>query len=274
MTKSSVLIISKSKPIIWQKYGIHGANILAAAVLPVLLIISWQLAVDNGILNQSVFPGPRRIINALNQLIAKGTYSQHIFSSLGRVAQGFFWGSTGGLIVGTLAALFPWVNQSLIALIGILRPIPSVAYIPFWILWLGIGEESKIAVIIVGSFWPVLLNTIHGIKTTDPKLMELGQAFEKNYFQVLRKIIIPSAIPSIFTGLRLAVSSSWTAVVTAEMIAASRGIGFLIAYGRELAQPSLMFVGVITIGAIGLIIDTGVLTLQRKVIYWGPSGKE
>jgi sulfonate transport system permease protein len=104
--------------------------------------------------------------------------------------------------------------------------------------------------------------------------MEVGRAFEKNYWQVLRKIVIPSAAPSIFTGLRLAISSSWTAVVTAEMIAASRGIGFLISFGRELAQPNMMFVGIATIGVIGLIIDTAVINLQRNIIYWAPSGKE
>jgi sulfonate transport system permease protein len=259
---------------LWQKGAGQAVQILVAAVLPVLLVTAWQLASDYNILNQSVFPGPRRIMESLGQLIAKGTYSRHILASLGRVVRGFLLGSAAGLTIGTFAALFPWVNQALIALIGLLRPIPSVAYIPFWILWLGIGEESKIAVIIVGSFWPVLLNTIHGIKSTDLKLMEVGKAFEKNYSQVIWKIVLPSAIPSIFTGLRLAVSSSWTAVVTAEMIAASRGIGFLIAYGRELAQPSLMFVGVITIGIIGLIIDTAVLYLQRHLIYWGPAEKE
>jgi sulfonate transport system permease protein len=259
---------------LWQKGAKPAVQILTAAVLPVLLVTAWQLAGDYNILNQSVFPGPRRIMDSLGQLIVKGTYPQHILASLGRVIRGFFLGSAAGLAIGTFTALFPWVNRALIALIGLLRPIPSVAYIPFWILWLGIGEESKIAVIVVGSFWPVLLNTIHGIKSTDPKLMEVGRAFEKKYGQVLWKIVLPSAIPSIFTGLRLAVSSSWTAVVTAEMIAASRGIGFLIAYGRELAQPSLMFVGVITIGIIGLIIDTAVLYLQRRVIYWGPAEKE
>jgi sulfonate transport system permease protein len=265
--------MSTSKTL-WQKGAKPVVQVLTAAILPVLLVTAWQLTSDYNILNQSVFPGPRRIMESLGQLIAKGTYSRHILASLGRVVRGFLLGSAAGLAIGTFAALFPWVNQALIALIGLLRPIPSVAYIPFWILWLGIGEESKVAVIIVGSFWPVLLNTIHGIKSTDFKLMEVGKAFEKNYGQVLWKIVLPSAIPSIFTGLRLAVSSSWTAVVTAEMIAASRGIGFLIAYGRELAQPSLMFVGVITIGIIGLIIDTVVLYLQRHLIYWGPPEKE
>jgi sulfonate transport system permease protein len=259
---------------LWVRSGEQGFKFLVAAALPVFLIVFWQMMSDKSIISQSIFPGPRRILLALGQLITKGTYSQHIFASLGRVIRGFLLGSIAGLMVGIGAALSPWVNQALIALIGILRPIPAIAYIPFWILWLGIGEESKIAVIIVGSFWPVLLNTIHGIKSTDPKLMELGRVFEKDYGQLLRKIVLPSAIPSIFTGLRLGVSSSWTCVVTAEMIAASRGIGFLIAYGRELAQPSLMFVGVASIGVIGLIIDTIVLYLQKKVIYWSPAEKD
>jgi sulfonate transport system permease protein len=244
-----------------------------AGALPLLLILTWQVLSSFNMVNQSILPGPARIVAAFKQLIVKGTYSQHVWASMFRVIKGFLLGSSAGLAIGTVAALSPWTNQSIIALIGILRPIPAIAYIPFLILWLGIGEESKVAVIIIGAFWPVLLNTIHGIKSADSKLMEVGRAFEKNYWQVLRKIVIPSAIPSIFTGLRLGISSAWTCVVTSEMIAASKGIGFLIAFGRELAQPNMMFVGIVSIGVIGLLIDTVVLYLQRNIIYWAPSEK-
>jgi sulfonate transport system permease protein len=262
-----------NKKTLLKSWGKHILRFLVAAAFPVVLIVVWQILSDKNLINQSVFPGPRRIAQGFWQLVVKGAYLQHVLASVSRVAQGFVLGSCAGFVVGTVAALSPWINQSLVAFIGIFRPIPAIAYIPLLILWLGIGEESKVAVIIVGAFWPMLLNTIHGIKSADPKLMELGRAFEKNYGQTLLKIVLPSAIPSIFTGLRLGIGSAWTCVVTAEMIAASKGIGFLISFGRELSQPNIMFVGIASIGMIGLLIDTAVLRLQRKVIYWVASEK-
>jgi sulfonate transport system permease protein len=263
-----------SAPALSKKIGEQALRFFVAAAFPLLLLAVWQFLGDRNVLNPSVFPSPRRIGQGFGSLISKGTYPQHVSASMSRVARGFLQGSVAGLVVGTAAALSPWINQALVAFIGIFRPIPAIAYIPLLILWLGIGEESKIAVITVGAFWPVLLNTIHGITGADPKLMEVGRVFEKNYAQVLWKIVLPSAMPSIFTGLRLGISSAWTCVVTAEMIAASKGIGFLISFGRELSQPNIMFVGIASIGIIGLIIDTAVLQIQKKVIYWSPSGKE
>jgi sulfonate transport system permease protein len=251
--------------------GEYIKRFLAAAAFPALLLVLWQVMSDRGMVNQSVFPGPRRIALSFGQLIEKGTYPGHVWASVWRVAQGFVLGSIAGLCIGAIAGLSRWVNQALVAFVGFFRPIPAIAYIPLLILFLGIGEESKVTVITIGAFWPVLLNTIHGISACDAKLLEVGQAFEQNYWQTLWKIVLPSAIPSIFTGLRLGISSGWTCVVTSEMIAASKGVGFLISFGRELAQPAVMFVGIASIGIIGLLIDTVVLRVQKKVIYWMPA---
>ena len=118
-----------------------------------------------------------------------------------------------------------------------------------------------------------MINTIAGLSTTDPKLLEVGTIFDKSKREVLFRIIFPSAAPYIFTGLRLGVSSSWTCVVAAEMIAASSGIGYLISYGREMAQPATLFIGVFSMGIFGLIIELLVINLQKKAIYWVPNAK-
>ena len=160
-------------------------------------------------------------------------------------------------------------NEKMTAfMVGILRPIPALACIPILILALGIGEESKIAVIMIGSFWPVLLNTIQGIHGVDEKLIQLGNVLEKSRFQMISGIIIPSAFPSIFTGLRLGISSSWTNIVAAEMIAASAGMGYMISYAREMSQPAQVLIGIFTIGIVGLMIDIIVIALQKKIVYW------
>jgi sulfonate transport system permease protein len=143
-----------------------------------------------------------------------------------------------------------------------------IAWIPLLILWLGIGEEPKVTVIAIGSFWPVLLNTIQGIHSVDPKLLEVASILEKSKWTVVTKVVLPSALPSIFTGIRLGIGSAWTCVVAAEMIAASQGIGFLITYAREMTQVHVVLVGVFSIGLIGLLIDTLILKLQNHILKW------
>ncbi len=237
-------------------------------LLPFFLIGLWQLGCKTGYLNTSILPYPTKIFNTFVRNIAEGTLEKHIVSSCKRVVEGFAIGVSLGLIIGLLIGLYKNLEEILNVFIGILRPIPPIAWIPVLILCLGIGEWSKIAVIVIGSFWPVLLNTVDGLKSTDKDLIELATVLEKNKREILLKIILPSAIPSIFTGCRLAVSRAWSCVVTAEMIAASSGVGYLIQYARELSKPDLMFTGVAVIGIIGLIIDYGMIKLQKKVLYW------
>jgi sulfonate transport system permease protein len=208
--------------------------------------------------------------NILVEMVHNGKYAKNVSASLTRVVEGYLIGAALGLLIGTFIGLYKNVNRALVAVIGILRPIPPIALIPFFILWLGIGETSKITVIAIGSFWPVLLNTIQGIQEADTKLLELANVFGKSKLVIFFKIILPSAVPAIFTGLRLGISQAWTCVVTAEMIAASAGVGFMIQYARELAQPDMLFLGIITIGIIGVVIDLVMIFLQKKIVYWKP----
>jgi len=243
-------------------------NLFLGIILPLGIIILWQTASDHGIIKLSVFASPGSIGTEFAHMIEKGTYFKHVIASLERVVYGYIIGSALGLFIGSFAVLFKTFGKMVDPLIGILRPIPAIACIPFFILWLGIGESSKIGVIVIGAFWPVLLSTMQGIRSTDPKLLELARTFGKTRTATLFKIILPSAIPSIFTGLRLGISGAWTCVVAAEMIAASAGVGYLISYGRELAQPGTLFVGIVSIAIIGLLIDILVIKIQKKVLYW------
>lgn len=256
----------KNKITIWNQQKIKDTFLI---LLPVFIVfVLWQYASINNMVNSSVLPGPAKVWEALCKHIENGSLWKHILSSLFRVMKGYVAGAILGIVIGIAAALSKTIGKLIVAFVGILRPIPAIALIPFFILWLGIGETSKVAVIIFGSFWPILLNTIDGIKSTDAKLIEVGSILEKNKLTVLTKIVLPSALPSIFTGLRLGISSAWTCVVAAEMIAASSGIGFLISYSREMAQPASLFVGVATIGVFGVLIDTIFLKLSHVCIYW------
>jgi sulfonate transport system permease protein len=164
--------------------------------------------------------------------------------------------------------LFKPIEKAFSLITGLLRPIPIVAWVPMLILWMGIDESSKITVIAIGSFWPTLLNVIHGIKSTDKKYLEVAEILEKNKFTVLTKVVFPSALPSIFTGLRVAIGIAWMSVIAAELIAAASGIGYLIMYAREISQPDVMLVGVLSIGITGLLIDVLIRKIEIRFLKW------
>ncbi|MCD8152798.1 MAG: ABC transporter permease [Clostridiales bacterium] len=238
-------------------------------IVPIVILVLWYVCSNRNLINQSVLPSPQKVWNTLAQMIVKGTLWKHIRVSLLRVVKGYLIGAASGFLLGVFAALFRPVGKIVEIPVGVLRPIPAIALIPFFILWMGIGEQSKVAVIVFGSFWPVLLNTMQGIREADSGLLEVGRVLEKNRITTLFQIILPAALPSIFTGLRLGVSSAWTCVVAAEMIAASAGIGFLITYSREMAQPASLLIGIAVIGLLGYVFDVLLRKLNDVVIFWG-----
>ena len=242
--------------------------VIISIILPVLIIALWIVGSDNNWFNQSIIPTPHKINFQFSKVIEDGSLLKHITVSFIRVIYGYIIGALAGVLLGILVGLFSKLDQAFILLIGILRPIPPIACIPLFILALGIGEDSKIALIFIGAFWPCLLNTITGIKQADSKLIEVAKVLGKGKFIILKDIILPSALPSIFTGLRLGISTAWSCVVAAEMIASSVGVGYLIMYAREMSKPALLFIGIIAIGIIGLLIDLFMQFLQDKIIFW------
>ena len=237
-------------------------------VLLVAFLFLWQYAAQHRWVNHTIVSMPTKIWDRFVTMVSNGSLFNHIGASLGRVLQGFLYGGAAGLLLGLLMGLSPRFEAVSNLFVSLLRPIPPIAWIPILILAMGIGEGSKVAVISIGSFWPMLLDTINGVRSVDRQLLELGDVLEKDRKTKIFRLVLPSAIPSIFTGARQAISRAWSCVVTAEMIAASSGVGFLIQYGRELSQPPLMFVGVTVIGLIGLAIDWLTRRLERRLLYW------
>lgn len=243
-------------------------NFFLAISAPLVLVALWYIATNTGLVRTSILPTPQKVVSTLWSLCKSGKLWADMSISIVRVLRGFALGAFCGVVIGSLMAFFPVFNRIASTLVSVFRPIPMLAWIPILILWLGIGEPSKTAVIFIGSFWPVLLNTIHGIQSTDPKLLEVAKILEKKRSVQIFKVYLPSALPSIFTGFRLGISSAWTCVVGAEMIAATSGIGYMIHYARELAQPARVYAGVFCIGFVGVLIDKGLLALQHKLLKW------
>ena len=241
---------------------------IIAVISPVLLFLLWQVATTHGWIRLSVLPTPMGVWKTAISLMEKGILQKDFIASVERIFIGFTSGSIAGILVGILIGILPRFDAATKVIIAIFRPIPIIALIPFFILWFGIGEESKIAVIFLGSFWELVISTIEGIKGIDKKLLELGKMLKKSRKDIIRYIIIPYDLPFIFTGIRLALCSSLGYVITSEMIAASYGIGYRIMYARSLAQPGMMVVGIVEIGILGVLCDFLLLKFHKKIFSY------
>ncbi|WP_052263476.1 ABC transporter permease [Geobacter pickeringii] len=246
----------------WTNY------LLLPLIVPVLILLAWEALSSQGLISPIILPAPSTIWDTLVEMVKSGELLGHLRVSLLRVLQGFSVGGGLGLLVGTGIGLSRRLERALTLITGLLRPIPIIAWVPVLILWMGIDEGSKVTVIAIGSFWPVLLNVIQGIRSTDKKYLEVARILEKSRATLLLKVIFPSALPSIFTGLRVGIGIAWMSVIGAELIAASAGVGYMIMYARELSQPDVMLVGVISIGITGLGIDFLLRRLEGRLLKW------
>ena len=242
-----------------------GKNIFYAVFFPVLILILWEWASDTGRINGNVIPPPSKLAETFVQLVTSGKLGQGLLISFQRVIVGFLIASVIGIVLGFLMGLFVPVNKMLSSLVNILRPIPVIALIPIFIIILGIGEAANISIIIIGALWPILLNTLAGVLSVDRKLLEVAYVYRISKRKIIFKIILPSALYHILTGLRLGIGGAWVSVVAAEMIGATSGIGYMIMFAKSLAQASNMYVLVLVIGVIGFLIDRVLLVFQNHI---------
>jgi len=258
-------IISTANKTIFDKYW------LIKVIPPLLLILGWETASRLGYLKPLILPAPSAILRAGYLQIESGELFHHLGISLVRITKGYAVGAGLGLLLGLLIGIFKRFDLATSLLLNFLRPIPMFAWMPLIILWLGISETTKTTIIAIGCFWPVLLNVIAGVKSVDKKYLEVASILEKSRYQTLVKVVLPSALPSIFTGLRIGIGMAWGAVVAAEVIASTSGIGFLLMYSREMWQPDITFVGTFSIGIIGLIIERLFKFIENHLIKWNVS---
>jgi sulfonate transport system permease protein len=243
-------------------------------IVPIVLITLWQIASTRGWINQSILPAPSDLVKVWIKIISDGTLIKNILVSLKRVLLGYLVGASFGIVLGIILGLFPLAETMLNVLLEIFRPIPILAWVPVLILWAGIGEASKIITIAIGSFWSVLLNTTDGVRNVDTKYKEVASIYMKTKKDTIFSVILPAALPAIFTGLRIGIGSAWLSVVGAEMVAASSGLGYFISYSREVMKPARMYVGVFTVGIIGWLINILIRKLERYLLRWNTKGKE
>lgn len=236
--------------------------------LPIIVLAVWEGFDIAGRLKPYTMPAPMAIVDTTLDYIKNGKLWTNITVSFLRVLKGFGVGLAAGFLVGILSALFPKFEAFTDLVIQILRPIPPIAWIPLAILWFGIGEESKVFIIFLGAFFPIFLNTAEGVKSIDSKYFELAQVYEVPKPMLIWQIVIPGALPSIMTGIRLGVGNAWVCVVAAEMIGAVSGVGHMLSDGRSLSRPDIVILGMLIVGIVGKIMDDILKLIHKKLITW------
>lgn len=254
-----------------MRIEVHWARAKALALywsIPLLALLVWQALSASGWLRPTILPAPSRVAEVGWQLLRDGELAAHVFSSMVRVLQGFALAAVCALLLGVASGLSRGVGRLAALPIQLLKPIPPIAWIPLAILWFGIGEGAKIYIIFIGAFFPILINTIDGIRQTDARFVELARILEVPRWRFISQVILPGALPQVMTGLRIGLNIAWMCVVAAELIAASSGIGFLIMDARQLSQTDVVLVGMVTMGVLGKATDDALRWLERRLIPW------
>ncbi|TAN58332.1 MAG: ABC transporter permease [Rhodospirillales bacterium] len=250
------------------KYGERASRLSVYFLIPLLVLIVWQALFWLGLIRPILLPPPSQIASTLWALAASGELLRHILASAARMFQGFAIAAALALTLGISIGIFRSVDRATELLIQIVKPVPPIAWIPIAILWFGIGEAAKIYIIFVGAFFPILINTIDGIRQTDHRYVELAKLLEVPRHRFIRQVILPGALPYIMSGLRLGLNLSWLCVVAAELIAAPDGVGYLIMDARQLSQTDVVLAGMITMGVVGKLTDDILRVVEARLVRW------
>lgn len=251
----------------------HKTNWWYGLVLPVCLLVIWFLGGYLGKINSQLIPPVSDVWSSFVQLIGDTTLIKHIGISLSRILWGFLAATVValplGVFLGWQTRFQIWINPML----QFLRQVPPVALVPLFIMWFGIGEESKVALIFYASFFPIFLNTQLGVAQISQQYWEVAALYQFSVAKTLMKLVLPGSAAAIITGLRLGMGMCWRSLVAAEMLAASSGLGYLISRARSLVRLDELFVGVIVIGVIGIVVDQ-LFMFAERMLPWNKQHKE
>jgi sulfonate transport system permease protein len=241
---------------------------LLALILPVSLGIAWEWAVRAGHASGRLMPPPLRLAETAYALIKSGELQTHIAATMTRVGLGFAFGAVAGTAMGTLTGASGVMRRLLDPSLQALRAIPSIAWVPLFILWLGIFETSKLALVALGVFFPVYLGVLSAIQDVDRKLMEVGRVFGLSPFGLVLRIILPAIMPTWIAALRSGLGLGFMFVLAAELLGASEGVGFLLLDGQQMGRADSILVAMIVFAILGKISDSVLVGLSRPILRW------
>nr|WP_180206097.1 ABC transporter permease [Pseudomonas sp. SbOxS1]NYU06312.1 ABC transporter permease [Pseudomonas sp. SbOxS1] len=238
---------------------------------PIALLLLWELASQWGLIPQRIIAAPSQIGGTLWAMIVSGELGKHLLVSLQRALVGLSIGVSIGVAAALVSGLSKRGEVILDSPLQMLRTIPSLALVPLFILWFGIGEFTKIALIVTGTTFPVYLNLFAGIRNIDPKLIEAANTLGLNRRELIWHVILPGSLPSFFVGLRYSLGISWLALVFVEQINTTAGIGFLASDARDFMRTDVIVICLLIYSVLGLLIDGLIRTLERFALAWRPS---
>jgi sulfonate transport system permease protein len=241
-------------------------------ILPALLLVLWRVASARAWAPSQILPAPQLVAETLLEQIRSGDLFTHLGISLARVLAGFALGSAVGLVLGIAMGLSRRIEGYISPTFQAISQVPVLGWLPLAMMVFGIGEALKIVLIAHASLVPVALNTLKGIRGVPKSYLDVARAFRFSSSQLLRKVVLPAAVPSMFVGVRYGLTAAWLSLVTVELLASSEGLGFLIVWGRQLFQLDLVLAAIVMVGLVGLLLDKGLGAIEGRLLRWRPQG--
>lgn len=251
---------------LWKKilFGCIGVGIFLGV---------WQLLMSIGVISERTMSTPKQVLDTFIMKLQSSdpdgaTVQEHFWSSLKLAMTGFFAAVVVGIPMGLIMGYFKAARGFLNPIFEIVRPIPPIAWIPIVILFLGIGMPAKVFIVFVAAFVPCVINSYTGVKLTNPTYINVAKTMGASNFRIFTKICIPSAVPMIFTGIRISLGSSWSTLVAAEMLASTNGLGYMIQMGRTIIRPDIILVGMLVIGCTGAMMSFVLGQIEKHIAPW------
>jgi sulfonate transport system permease protein len=240
-------------------------------LLPFLVLLAWYVITERSWVSATALPPPVAVLKSAVRLTESGELPADLWVSLKRALIGLAIGGSIGFVLALANGLSIWSNRLFDSSVQMLRNVPHLAVIPLAILWFGIGEGSKQFLIVTGVFFPIYINTLHGIRSLDPRLLEMGRAYGLSRWELFRQIILPGALPSILVGLRFALGMMWLTLIVAETISSDNGIGAMTMNAREFLQTDVVLIGILLYALLGKLADMIARGLEKYFLRWNPA---
>jgi sulfonate transport system permease protein len=261
-------------PRLAEKRRAFDWRILLGFLLPVIIALLWEAAVHFGLAQGRLVPPPSRILATLVALSETGELWIHVWMTLWRVLVGFAIGAAAGILLGALSGSTETIRRLLDPTLQALRAIPSIAWVPLFILWLGIFEASKVALIAVGVFFPVYLGITGAILSVDRKHVEVGHVFRLSRYKLAKRILLPAILPEALIALRSGLGLGFMFVVAAEFMGASEGLGYLLVDGQQMGKPDQILAAIIAFALLGKIADSLLVYSTKPLVRWQDTVRE
>jgi sulfonate transport system permease protein len=250
------------------RFAVFGTSFLLGLVLPMTASLLYEAAFRAGLVQARLLPPPSRIFTTLWKLAESGELKTHVLATTWRVAMGFGLGALVGMVLGALTGASRNARRLLDPTLQALRAIPSLAWVPLFILWLGIFESSKIALIAIGVFFPVYLGVMAAIANVDRKIVEVGRVFRLSRLAMVRRVLLPAILPDFIIAIRSGLGLGFMFVVAAEIMGASEGLGYLLVDGQQLGKPDQILAAIIAFAVLGKIGDWLIVVLTKPALAW------